>query len=113
VSGDGRLVNALSTTIRRRAARRARRILEGFSLDDVRAVDFAAWRTEVRALAAAVALERTGGDLRTALVAAGVGSEAEGEPAPGPRADLTAFVQAHPSARALVRRAVLAWLEML
>ena len=55
--------------IRRRTRRRLRRIFEGVTLAEIDAVDFSAWRQEVRALAAQIALDACGGDLRSALVA--------------------------------------------
>jgi hypothetical protein len=106
---SGRLVNALSTTLGRRTRRGLRRLLEGVALEDLAAVDFGAWRSELRALAAAVALDETGADLRTSLVAlAAETSEGAAELAPG--ADLSAHVAASPEARSLLLRAERSWL---
>jgi hypothetical protein len=113
VQGDGHLVNGMSSAIRRRARRRLRRILEGESLEVIAEVDFAAWRTEVRALAAAVALDETGGDLRTAFAVL-ICEESEHEFLDLPDgADLTPYVAAYPQARALLRRVVRTWLQSL
>jgi hypothetical protein len=67
-------------------------------------IDFAAWRAELRGLAAAEALRRTGETLRTALLAL-----LDDEPGrrPAPEADLGLLVERRPEARALVRRIVL------
>jgi tetratricopeptide (TPR) repeat protein len=113
VQGDGHLLNAMSSAIRRRARRRLRRILGGESLEAIAEVDFAAWRTEVRALAVAIALDETGGDLRTAL---GVLISEESDHAVldlPDGADLTPYVAAYPQARALLRRVVRTWLQSL
>ncbi|MFQ5417139.1 MAG: tetratricopeptide repeat protein, partial [Myxococcota bacterium] len=113
VEGDGRLVNAMATAIRRGTARRLRKILNGTSLEEINATDIAAWRIDVRALAAAVAVDETGADLRTALMVliAEAGEHDESDLATN--ADLTPFVAAHPLPRALLRRAVHTWLEKL
>ncbi|MEE9607882.1 MAG: tetratricopeptide repeat protein, partial [Myxococcota bacterium] len=111
VRGEGRLVNALSSAVARRVRRRLRRTLDGFSFEDVAAVDFVAWRTEVRALAAAVALDEGGGDLRTALVALLSEGAQNAELQITEGADLTPLVAACPPARALLRRALRTWLE--
>jgi hypothetical protein len=109
---SGRLVNALSTTLGRRTRRGLRRLLEGVALEDLAAVDFGAWRSELRALAAAMALDESGADLRTALVAlAAETSEGAAELAPG--ADLSAHVAASPEARSLLLRAERSWLSRL
>ena len=67
----------------------------------------------MRTLAAAVALDETHGDLRTALLAC-LADDAE-HPADSlhEAADLTGLVGAHPEARSLLRRAVRAWFDLL
>jgi tetratricopeptide (TPR) repeat protein len=111
--GGGQLVNAMSAALGRRARRRLRRLLAGTSLDAIAQVDFAAWRSEVRALAAAIALDGSGGDLRTALVALLCeASESSPHDLP-PSADLTPLVAACPEARALLHRSVCTWMESL
>ena len=67
----------------------------------------------MRTLAAAVALDETRGDLRVALLAL-LADDAERPADPlHEAADLSARVSAHPEARALLRRAVRAWFELL
>jgi tetratricopeptide (TPR) repeat protein len=113
VDGDGRMVNALSTAIRRRKARRLRKILAETRLAEIQGIDFGAWRTEVRALAAAVAIDETGGDLRTALRVL-IATEGDHNDLRLPEdADLTPYVAAYPQAGALLRRAVRTWLQRL
>jgi hypothetical protein len=111
VHGDGHRVNGLARELGRRGRRRVRRELEGLDPAEIGEIDFEAWRRELRTLAHAAALDAIGGDLRSALMAL-LANEAEG-PAfeAGPEADLTAAVAASPTARALLRRVVLTWLE--
>jgi len=112
IRASGRHVNALSAALGRRSRRALRRLLEGVDAQALAGVDFAAWRSELRALAAAVALDETGADLRTALVAlAAETSEGVAELPEG--ADLSPLVAASPEARSLVRRAIRAWIARL
>jgi len=111
--GDGHLVNAMSAAIRRRTRRRLRRILSDVSLQEIGAIDFVAWRQALRALSAAVALDATGSDLRTALA---VLIEAESDHAVldlPEGADLTPYVAAYPQVRAFLRRVLQDWLSSL
>ena len=109
--GSGSTLNAVSAELGRRARRRVRRVLEGRSFAEIRELDFAAWRREVRVLAAARAVDEAGCDLRTALLARiGEHSEHSVEEI-GETADLTPLVAACPEALSLVRRAVRAWLQ--
>ncbi len=112
VSGDGHLVNALAAALGRRTRRRLKHVLEehGASAEAVASIDFAAWRVELRALAAAEVLRRTGEPLRTALLAL-LGDEPPRRPAP--EADLGPLVERSPEARALLRRIVLGWSDDL
>jgi tetratricopeptide (TPR) repeat protein len=113
VQGDGRLVNEMSSAIRRRLRRRIRKILGGESLERIAAVDFGAWRREVRALASAVALDQGGGDLRTALAVL-ISEESDRPVLDLPDdADLTPYVAAYPIAQSLMRHVVRAWLASL
>ncbi len=113
VRGSAKRVNALSNAIGRRARRRLRRLLGDLTLERVAGLDFGAWRDQLRALAAAVALEETGGDLRTALLALLRDASDSLPDKPGEHADLTPQLTACPPARALVRRAVRACLASL
>jgi tetratricopeptide (TPR) repeat protein len=112
VSGDGKLVNDLSRQLGRRARKRVRRALEPFGPDDVAALDVAAWRAELRGLAAAVVLERDEVELRTALTVWLRASDGESAPPP-PEADLAPALRAVPEALALLRRVVAAWTQLL
>ncbi len=113
VRGSAERVNALSNALGRRARRRLRRVLGDLTLGQVAGLDFGAWRDELRALAAAVALEETGGDLRTALLAL-LRDHSESLPGnPGEHTDLTPQLAVCPPARALARRAVRACLASL
>jgi tetratricopeptide (TPR) repeat protein len=109
VTGDGHLVNALAEAVGRRQRRRLRRFLEGVTAAELEAIDFEAWRRELRALSHAVALDRTGGDLRSALcalLADHTAAEVSGLP---PEADLTPWVKSCPAACGLLDRVVRAW----
>ncbi|HET6304177.1 MAG TPA: hypothetical protein VFG80_05290 [Myxococcota bacterium] len=104
--GEGPLGSALAAALGRRTRRRLERVLQdrGITAGALASIDFAAWRAELRALAAAEALRRTGETLRTALLAL-LGDEPGRRPAP--EADLGPLVERCPEARALVRRIVL------
>jgi hypothetical protein len=113
VQADGRLVNELSRHLGRRARKRVRRVLEPFGAEDVAALDFVAWRADLRALAGAVVLERDQVELRTALTAWLPGAESEPGAEPAPEADLAPALRAQPEALALLRRVVAAWVDLL
>ncbi|MDJ0851248.1 MAG: hypothetical protein QNK04_22985 [Myxococcota bacterium] len=108
--GSGSILNAVSAEIGRRARRRLRRVLAGSTMDELRGVDFRAWRRDLRVLAAARAVDETGCDLRTALVALLCeGSDRSAEEI-ADTADLTPLVADCAEASSLVRRVVRAWL---
>jgi hypothetical protein len=109
VRGGGQLVNALTSALRRRTLRRVRRILEPFRPEEIAALDFAAWRAELRALAASVALDESGIDLRAALLALIRETDEEAVTDLPEGADLTHLVARCHEARALLRRVVQAW----
>src|SRR5439155_3466270 len=70
VSGDGNLVNALSSSLGRRRRKKLRKILgEQASPGDFARVDFDTFGVELRALAAAEAIRRDSTPLRIALAA--------------------------------------------
>jgi hypothetical protein len=98
--------SALATALGRRTRRRLERVLQdrGATPRAIESIDFAAWRAELRALAAAEALRRTGETLRTALLA--LLADEPGR-CPAPEADLSPLVERCPEAQALVRRIVL------
>jgi len=113
VRGEGRLLNGVSTAISRRSRRRLRRLLEEVPLESIEAVEFDVWRLEVRSLAAAIALDETGVDLRDALLDE-IRSEVEPPPADlSDEAELCALVRHAPRALGLVHLAVRTWLARL
>ncbi len=108
LSGDGRLVNALSDAIGRWARRRLRKALGTCAPEEIAEIDFGAWRSELRSLAHAEALDACGGELRTALCAL-LQDAGRLTGTPPDDTDLTALVDAAPEARELLRRVTVAW----
>ncbi len=90
--------------------RRLRRMLEGVSLSDVAAMDAARWRADLEGLAAHAALDRCGGDLRTALLAMALDA---GEPLPAESADLTDLVRRSTAATNLLHQAITTWCDSM
>jgi hypothetical protein len=113
VRGDGHLINALSGALSRRKRKRLSRIFEDDSVDEIRGLDFAAWRGEVRALAAWKVFLESGGDLRTALVALIRESPDAPDAALREGADLTALIRGNRTARAFLRRVVRDWIAQI
>jgi tetratricopeptide (TPR) repeat protein len=113
VSGDGSLVNAISSAVKRRLRRRLRIHLKGESMDSLDRVDFDAWRNEVRAMASAIAVDETGIDLRTALTELTRDSSDVSSDKVTPPANLTAWAAARPATSALLRQAIRSWLSQL
>ncbi len=112
VSGHGNLVNALSASLGRRRRKKLRRLLgEDVSASHFAGVDFDAWRTELRALAAAEAIRRDAVPLRTALVA--LIAETDATIDLGGEAPLAPHIEAEPAARTLLQRVVDDWLGRL
>ena len=87
--------------------RKIRRALDGTNPDQIRSIDFGAWRAAVRGLAAARALERCDESLRTALVAMSVAPDEA--PEITPTDDLTARVASSSVACDLLRQLAAAW----
>jgi tetratricopeptide (TPR) repeat protein len=113
VQGDGELVNALSATLRRRTRRRVRKLLEGVSAEDIAAIDFEAWRTELRTMAHAAALDTTGGNLRAALLALSSDESLSEHRVIDPDVDLSLQIGDRPTARTLLARVVLVWIDTI
>jgi hypothetical protein len=111
--GDGHIVNAVSSALKRRLLRRLRRHLNDDSMDEIDQIDFEDWRGEVRALAAAIAVDETGIDLRTALIALARNASEHHAEEISEYADLTAWVAERPAANALLRQAIRSWLRQL
>jgi tetratricopeptide (TPR) repeat protein len=110
LSGDGRLVNAISDALGRWARRRVRKAMGSSSPEEIAEIDFVAWRSELRALAHAAALDTCGGNLRAALCAL-LQDAGQLASLPGEEVDLTSLVEGTPDARELLRRVVVAWAE--
>ncbi|MFB3118206.1 MAG: hypothetical protein ACE1ZP_05515, partial [Myxococcota bacterium] len=99
--------------IKRRLRHRLRRHLKDESMDEIDQIDFEDWRGEVRALAAAMAVDETGIDLRTALIALARDASEHRAEEISECADLTAWVAERPAANALLRQAIRSWLHQL
>jgi hypothetical protein len=112
-SADGSLVNALSRALGWRAKKRVKRALEGHTPDEIAAIDFAAWRRALRALASAVVIDRGECTLRDAFVACLHTDDPDAARTLPPEADLRARVGAQPEALELLGLAVRAWTAML
>ncbi len=112
-SADGALVNSLSRALGWRAKKRIKRALDGHAPDEVAALDFAAWRRSLRALASAVVVDRDECSLRDAFVAWTQADDTEGARTLPPEADLRARIGARPEARELLGLAVRTWLAAL
>ncbi|MCZ6463293.1 MAG: hypothetical protein O7A09_03060, partial [Proteobacteria bacterium] len=104
---------AMDRALGRWTRRKVRRALDGFALDEVVSIDFGLWRQELRALAAATALDQLGGDLRGALLALTEDPEERAGRDLSDAADLRALVSGSPLAKSLVRRCVSAWCTQL
>ncbi|MCG8590889.1 MAG: tetratricopeptide repeat protein, partial [Proteobacteria bacterium] len=90
--------------------RKLRRVLENVTLEELAAVDFEAWWSDLRTLAAGVALDRAEGDLRTVLVTL---LTAPGDTPPPDSADLCPLVAANADAQRLLARVVQTWAEQV
>jgi tetratricopeptide (TPR) repeat protein len=67
--GESRYRDALDRALGRWTRRKIKRIFEETNLSDIVAFDHEAWGNELRAMAAAQAIDRNGGDLRSVLCA--------------------------------------------
>ena len=75
----------------------------------MQSLDYDAWRSAVRVLAARIAIDRADGDLRAALVQLATGADA----APASNADLSAWIEGSKDAQALVGKMVATWCEKI
>jgi hypothetical protein len=82
-------------------------------MDEIDQIDFEDWRGEVRALAAAIAVDETEIDLRTAFIALARDASEHRTEEISENADLTAWVAERPAANALLRQAIGSWLRQL
>ena len=106
-------MNALSSSLGRRATRRVRKALGEVDAATIASIDFEAWRADLRGLASARALESSKVDFRVALTAwlqSGDGEDTQAIPA---EADVSQLVAARPEASALLRSVISAWVEAL
>jgi len=113
VSADGDLVNALSSSLGRRARRRVRKALGEIDAAAIASIDFEAWRADLRGMASALALRSTEADLRVALTAWLQPSDGDDAQAIPPEADVSQVVAARPEAAAMLRSVIGAWVEVL
>jgi tetratricopeptide (TPR) repeat protein len=100
---DPALGPALDRALGRWTRRKMRRVLEGSSLEQIRAIDPARFRTALRCLAAAAAVDLVQGDLRDALV------QLCGRDGACPTDDLSQCIAATPDATELLRRIAAGW----
>jgi tetratricopeptide (TPR) repeat protein len=110
VSGDGRIVNALAQALGRRARKRLKRVLGETPAHEIAAIDFAAWRAELRGLASFAALASGGAELRTAFLAWVAADDPEGARLLTAEGDVCPRVAVIPEARALLARLIDAWI---
>ena len=116
VSTEGGLLNALSSSLGRRARRRVRKALGEIDEAAIASIDFEAWRADLRGLASARVLESSDVEFRLALTAwlqsddCGDGDDPENIP---PEADVSQLVATRPEALALLRSVINAWVEVL
>jgi hypothetical protein len=111
VDASGATLNALAAALGGRARRRMKKTLGKIGVADVQAVDFAVWRSELRALAAAQAVDEGGCSLRAAFVALTSSAEDRASSEVAPDADLTTRVADCPEAGELLRRFITLWFE--
>jgi hypothetical protein len=82
-------------------------------MDEIDQINFEDWRGEVRALAAAIAVDETKIDLRMALIALARDASEHRDENISENADLTAWVAEKPAANALLQQAIRSWLSQL
>jgi Tfp pilus assembly protein PilF len=109
VSGDGRVVNALVDALGRRGRKRLKKVLGETPAEAIAAIDFAAWRAELRGLASVAALAGSSADLRTAFLA-WVADDSEAARSLATDSNLSERAAASPEARALLRQLIEAWI---
>ena len=113
IQGDGGLVNALSSAVKRRTRRRLSKVLEGVSREQIAAIDFSDWRIAVRAMAQSVAIDQTRIEFGEALTSVASRSADETPDDNTGAAALPQRVARSREAGALLRRAIGTWLNRL
>jgi tetratricopeptide (TPR) repeat protein len=106
---DSPYLHGLDRTLGRWTRRRIRKTLGDHSVREVQSLDYDAWRSAVRVLGARIAIDRSDGDLRAALIHLATGEDA----APASNADLSAWIEASSDAQELVGRMVATWCEKI
>jgi tetratricopeptide (TPR) repeat protein len=109
VSGDGNVVNALAGALQRRTRKRLKKVLGETPAHSIAAIDFAAWRAELRGLASVAALASSGAELRTAFLAWVATEDPEGARQLRADGELCSRIAAIPEARALLTRLIETW----
>jgi hypothetical protein len=116
VGGDGKLVNALSAAVSRRARRRLRRILSEPPGTDAHSelarIDWSAWRVELRTFASCAVLAGEESELRSAFLAWLPADDADARALPR-EADIREQILAAPEGHALLRWITSAWVAAL
>jgi tetratricopeptide (TPR) repeat protein len=110
VSGDGRIVNALAQALGRRTRKRLKRALGETAAGEIAAIDFAAWRAELRGLASFAVLASGTADLRTAFLAWVAADDPEGARLLSAEGDISPRIAVIPEAKALLARLIEAWI---
>ncbi len=106
---DSPYLHGLDRGLGRWTRRRIRKTLGEYSVREVQSLDYDAWRSAVRVLAARIAIDRSDGDLRAALIQLATGHDTQ----PASNADLSDWVEGSSDARALVARMVATWCEKI
>ena len=102
--GESRYRDALDQSIGRWTRRKLRRVVEETSLDEIESFDHEAWGHELQAIAAAQAIDRNGGDLRSVLRALLALEAKDGPPQFTKDAELATHASASEPARRLLSR---------
>jgi tetratricopeptide (TPR) repeat protein len=108
---DGPFVHDLDRTMGRWTRRKIRKVLGDRQVRDIQAIDYDAWRAEIRGIAAGLAVDGGEGDLRSALIALSSADTQIDAAHPSPSADITSLVAGSPLARGLLVRVVERWCE--
>ena len=101
---DSRFRAGLDDALGRWTRRKARRIVEETSMDEIEAHDHAGWAESLRAIAAAQVVDRTGGDLAPVLRALLVMEPETAESPAFEGAEIATLTSSSPTARALLVR---------
>lgn len=106
---DSPFLHALDAALGRWTRRKIRRALGDLGVRDIQRIDYAAWRDELRVMAACTAIDAREIDLRSALLALAPTPHGDDAARPSESANLSARISGAPAARALLARAVEGW----